>query len=153
MTAALALLRRFWWAIPIAALSVLLLLTRAQRDDARAQRDDARHTLDNERAAWTAEIDRADKARIAAERDYAVRLATAADGYAARVAARAPIIIRSTDTVREYAKTAAGRAVCLGADRVRGIDALDAELADDPAPTDRGGSAVPPDASAAPAGR
>ena len=146
MTAALALLRRFWWAIPIVALSALLLLTRAQRDD-------VRHTLDNERAAWTAEIDRADKARLTAERDYAARLATAADGYAARVAALKPIILRSTDTVREYAQTAAGRAVCLGADRVRGIDALDAELADDPDPARGGAGAVRPDGRSAAGGR
>ena len=139
-------LRRFWWAIPIVTLSALLLLTRAQRDD-------ARHTLDNERAAWTAEIDRADRARLTAERDYAVRLATAANGYAARVAALKPIIVRSTDTVREYAQTAAGRAVCLGADRVRGIDALDAELAEYPDPARSGARAVHSDARPAPAGR
>lgn len=141
-----AVLRRFWWAIPMAALFAMLLLTRAQRDD-------ARHTLDNERTAWTAEIDRADKARITAERDYAVRLATAADGYAARLAALKPIILRSTDTVREYAQTAAGRAVCLGAVRVRGIDALDAELAEDPEPARGGARAVPVDARPASGGR
>ena len=146
MTAALALLRRFWWAIPIVALSALLLLTRAQRDD-------ARHTLDNERAAWTADIHRADKTRLTAERDYAVRLATAADGYAARVAARAPIIIRSTDTVREYAKSDAGRVLCRGADRVRAIDDLDAALAEDLRPAGGSARALPPDAAAAPAGR
>ncbi|MEH3046519.1 hypothetical protein [Sphingomonas adhaesiva] len=141
-----AALRRFWWAIPIVAASALALMFRVQRDD-------ARHTLDNERAAWTAEIDRADKARLTAERDYAVRLATAADGYAARISALKPIILRSTDTVREYAQTAAGRAVCLGADRVRGIDALDAELADDPDPARGGARAVQADARPPAGGR
>lgn len=146
MTAALALLRRFWWAVPIVALTALLFITRAQRDD-------ARHTLRNERAAMTAEIDRADRERLAAEKRYADRQTAAALTYADRLAAREPIILRSTNTVREYAATPAGRAVCLGADRVRGIDALDAELADDPDPAGRGDRALPADARAAPGGR
>lgn len=138
--------RRFWWAIPIAALSALLFVTRGQRDD-------ARQTLRNERAAMTAEIDRAERTRLAAERRYADRQAAAALTYADRLAAREPIILRSTNTVREYAATPAGRAVCLGADRVRGIDALDAELADDPDPAGRGDGTLPRNAGAAPAGR
>ena len=146
MTAALALLRRFWWAVPIVALTALLFITRAQRDD-------ARRTLRNERAAMTAEIDRADRERLAAEKRYADRQTAAALTYADRLAAREPIILRSTNTVREYAATPAGRAVCLGADRVRGIDALDAELADDPDPTRRGDDALPVHARAAPGGR
>jgi hypothetical protein len=146
MTAALALLRRFWWAVPIVALTALLFITRAQRDD-------ARRTLRNERAAMTAEIDRADRERLAAEKRYADRQTAAALTYADRLAAREPIILRSTNTVREYAATPAGRAVCLGADRVRGIDALDAELADDPDPAGRGDGALPADARAAPGGR
>lgn len=143
MTAAFAMLRRFWWAIPIVALAAGWLYDRARLAD-------VRHTLTNERAAWTAEIARADAARAAAERDYAARLSTATASYADRLAARQPIILKSTNTVREYAATPAGRAVCLGADRVRGIDALDAELADDPDPAGRGGDAVHRDPDAAP---
>lgn len=133
--------RRFWWAIPIATLAALLLVIRAQRND-------ARQTLTNERAAWSAEIDRAERERLAAEKRYADRQASAALTYADRLAAREPIILRSTNTVREYAQTDAGRARCLGADRVRGIDALDAELADDPDPARRSADAVPGDAGA-----
>ena len=146
MTAAFALLRRFWWAIPIVALAAGWLYDRARLAD-------VRHTLTNERAAWTAEIARADAARLAAERDYAARLTTATASYADRLAARQPIILKSTNTVREYAATPAGRAVCLGADRVRGIDALDAELSDDPDPAGGRGGAVHPDPDAPPAGR
>lgn len=139
------MVRRFWWAIPIAALAALLLITRAQRDD-------VRQTLRNERAAWSAEIDRAERARLAAEKRFADRQAAAALTYADRLAAREPIILRSTNTVREYAATDAGRARCLGADRVRGIDALDAELADDPETAGSGDLAVSLDANPAPAG-
>lgn len=146
MTVILPLLRRFWWAIPIAALSALLFITRGQRDD-------ARQTLRNERAAMTAEIDRAERTRLAAEKRYADRQAAAALTYADRLAAREPIILRSTNTVREYAATPAGRAVCLGADRVRGIDALDVELADDPDPAGRSDGALPLDARPATTGR
>lgn len=144
--AALALLRRFWPAIPILLLGGFLLLTRHQLAD-------TRQTLANERAAWTAALDKAEKAKLTAERDYAVRLTTATDSYAASLAAREPIILRSTNTVREYAATPAGRAVCLGADRVRGIDALDAELAENPEPASRGTRPVQPDPDAAPGGR
>ena len=67
------LLRRFWWAIPIVALAAALHFTRAA-------------TLKQERAAWTAEIDRAEKARLTAERDHALRLAAALGTYADRLA-------------------------------------------------------------------
>ena len=120
---ALALLRRFWPAIPIVIQAGMLLVTRGQLAD-------TRQTLTNERQAWTASLDRADSKRAEIERDAAQTLAAAASTYAAKIAARAPLIIHSTNTVREYAQTDAGRAVCLGADRVRGIDALDAALAD-----------------------
>lgn len=141
-----SLIRRFWWAIPIAALSALLFITRGQRDD-------ARQTLRNERSAWTLEITRADRRLAEAEKRYADRQAAAALTFADRLAAREPIILRSTNTVREYAATPAGRAVCLGAHRVRGIDALDAELAQDPEPAGRGNVAMPRNAGAPPARR
>lgn len=119
--AVLALLRRIWPAIPVAILGVALLMTRATLADRTA-------TLKAERDAWSAEIDRAKKQRAIDEARWAQASASAAQTYADRLAAREPIILRSTDTVREYAQTNAGRARCLGADRVRGIDALDAAL-------------------------
>lgn len=143
---AILLLRRIWWAIPIAALSALLVITRAQRDD-------ARQTLDNERSAMTAEIARADRRLAEAEKRYADRQAAAALTFADRLAAREPIILRSTNTVREYAQTDAGRVLCRGADRVRAIDALDAELADDPEPAGRRTGAMQGNATAPTAGR
>ena len=144
MVTALALLRRFWWAIPIIALAAALLITRETLADRTA-------TLTAERQAWTAEIDRAERQRAEIEKRNADRLAQATATYADRLAAREPIILRSTNTVREYAKTDAGRLRCRGADRVRAIDALDAELADPAPSTSSGAGAVRADAPA-PAG-
>lgn len=144
MVTALALLRRFWWAIPIIGLAAALLITRETLADRTA-------TLTAERQAWTAEIDRAERQRAEIEKRNADRLAQATATYADRLAAREPIILRSTNTVREYAKTDAGRLRCRGADRVRAIDALDAELADPAPSTSSGAGAVRADAPA-PAG-
>ncbi|MEE8612112.1 MAG: hypothetical protein V3V60_13640 [Sphingomonas aquatilis] len=119
--AAFALLRRFWPAIPIVILGAALLATRATLADRTA-------TLKAERSAWSVEIDRATEQRAIDEARWAQASASAALTYADRLATREPIILRSTNTVREYAQTDAGRIRCLGADRVRGIDALDAAL-------------------------
>lgn len=143
---ALALLRRFWWAVPIAALVAALLLTRATLADRTA-------TLQQERAAWTQALRDADVRKVTAERNYALRLSAAADSYATRLASIDPIIVRSTDTVRTYAQTDAGRARCLDADRVRGIDALDRDLAAATGAASRSADPVPADAGAAPVGR
>ncbi len=128
--AALALLRRFWPAIPIVALAAALLITRQTLADRTA-------TLKAERTARSAEIDRAERQRLADEARWSRRMTSALGTYADRLAARGPIILHSTDTVRTYAQTDAGRARCLGADRVRGIDALDAALF--PAPAEAAG--------------
>ncbi|WP_112384011.1 hypothetical protein [Sphingomonas carotinifaciens] len=144
MTAALALLRRFWWAIPIIGLAAALLITRETLADRTA-------TLTAERQAWTAEIDRAERQRAEIEKRNADRLVQATATYADRLAVREPIILRSTNTVREYATTDAGRLRCRGADRVRAIDALDAELADPAPPAGSGAGPLPADAPA-PAG-
>lgn len=135
--AAFALLRRVWPAIPILILGAALLATRATLADRTA-------TLKAERSAWSAEIDRATKQRVIDEARWAQASASAALTYADRLAAREPIILRSTNTVREYAQTDAGRARCLGADRVRGIDALDAALFAQPAEASGSGDATVP---------
>ncbi|MBN8849932.1 MULTISPECIES: hypothetical protein [unclassified Sphingomonas] len=54
--AALGIVRRFWWAIPIAALTIALHFTRVTLADRTA-------TLESERKAWTAELLRADTIR------------------------------------------------------------------------------------------
>ncbi len=145
--AGFALLRRFWWAMPMAGLCIALWITRGKLDDRTA-------TLKAERAAWTAEIAKAEQLRSDAEKRFAVQHTTALTTFADRLANREPIILRSTDTVRTYAQTDAGRAACLPADRVRGIDALDAELfAGDPASPGRGNQALHGNASAPAAGR
>jgi len=142
-----ALLRRFWWAVPMIDLLAGLLITRETLADRTA-------TLKAERAAWSAEIAKAEQLRSDAEKRFAVQQTTALTTFADRLANREPIILRSTDTVRSYAQTAAGRAACLPADRVRGIDALDAELfAGDPAGAGRGQEAVQSDTDAPAAGR
>lgn len=142
-----AILRRFWWAMPIIGLLVALHFTRATLADRTA-------TLNAERAAMSAEIAKSEQLRTAAETRFAVQQATALTTFADRLANRDPIILRSTDTARTYAQTAAGRAACLPADRVRGIDALDAELfASNPASASGGQEAVHSDADAPTAGR
>lgn len=133
--AGFALLRRFWWSVPMIGLLVALHFTRA--------------TLADRTATLKAEQLRSD-----AEKRFAVQQSTALTTFADRLADREPIILRSTDTVRTYAQTTAGRAACLPADRVRGIDALDAELfANDPVSAGRGEEALYGDADAPAAGR
>ncbi|TCP30681.1 hypothetical protein [Sphingomonas sp. BK235] len=121
-TAVLALLRRFWPLLPIAGLAIAAVILRAQLAD-------ARHDLALERSQATAAAERARRERAELVAANAQREAAATSTFADRLAARAPLIIHSKDTVREYAQTDAGRAQCLGADRVRAIDALDAALA------------------------
>lgn len=123
---ALALLRRFWPALVVLALG----LWAARLDHLRA---DHLQTLTNERAAWSATIADAEKARLVDEARFARQLATAAQSYAATLAARQPIIIHSRDTVTRYAQTPDGRALCLPADRVRGAQADRDALFSDPA--------------------
>lgn len=99
-----------------------------------------------ERTAWQAVVTAKEKEiadlRVANER----RGADAAVKYADRLAVLEPIIIRSTDTVTRYASTPAGAAICLGPDRVSGIDADAAALGLQPATTpDDGDRAVRPD--------
>lgn len=142
----LVLLRRFWPALIVLALG----LWAARLNHLRA---DHLQTLTNERAAWSAAIADGDKARLADEARFSRQQATAAQTYAADLAARRPLIIHSKDTVTRYAQTDAGRAVCRDADRVRDIDALDADLARYSAAPGRSGGAVPSNAAAPPAGR
>jgi len=145
--AGFALLRRFWWAVPMIGLLAALLLTRETLADRTA-------TLKAERAAWSAEIAKAEQLRTAAETRFAVQQTTALTTFADRLANREPIILRSTDTARIYAQTSAGRAACLPADRVRGIDSLDAELfAGDPPSASGGEEALHGNADAPAAGR
>ena len=127
--------------LALAALAITLLVAKA----------DARHwhkQADNYRLQI--EVARREASDAAAAN--ATRGAQAADAFAARAAALQPLIVRSTDTVRTYAETPAGRAACLDADRVRGLDALDASLAV-PAAPGGGAGAVRADASPPPAGR
>ncbi len=122
-----SLLRRFWPALIVLAVG----LWAARLDHLRA---DHLQTLANERAAWSAAIADADKARLADQARFAQQQASAAQTYAATLAARQPIIIHSRDTVTRYAQTPDGRALCLPADRVRGAQAdRDALFSDPPA--------------------
>ncbi|MBY8826132.1 hypothetical protein [Sphingomonas colocasiae] len=107
-----------------------------------------------EAAKWQAEVRVRDQ-RIADLRVENERRETAsAVRYAERLAAIDPIILRSTERVIQYAQTPAGRAACLAADRVRGIEADAAALFPAyPAGADRRGDAVRPDTAAGAAGR
>lgn len=146
MIAALALFRRVWWLLPIAALAAGWLWTDRKLADTRL-------TLANERIVRALDLADAEAAKLEAERDGAERVATATATYADRLANRAPIILESTNTVREYAQTDAGRVRCRDADRVRSIDLLDARLAAPATAAGSGDRAVPADAAAPAGGR
>lgn len=90
-------------------------------------------------AARLAEISRGEE-RLADER----RVSAAVQFYSDALAAQQPLIVRSIDTVREYAQTPAGAVLCLPADRVRGIDADAAALGLQPTPAAPGGGAALP---------
>ncbi|WP_288411502.1 hypothetical protein [uncultured Sphingomonas sp.] len=136
--------RRVWWLLPIAALAAGWFWTDRKLADTRL-------TLANERIVRAQDLADAEAARLKAERDASDRVANATATYADRLASRAPIILESTNTVREYAQTDAGRVRCRVADRVRSIDLLDAHLAAPATPAGSGDRAVPAD-TAAPAG-
>lgn len=143
---ALALLRRFWPAIPIVLLAGALVLTRSGLADARAD-------LRSEQASRKLEQAIAARDIAKAEAGFATRSVAAVTTYADRLAAREPIILHSTNTVREYAQTDAGRVLCRGADRLRAIDDLDRQLAAPASSTGGGAAAVQPDTAAPTAGR
>ena len=144
---ALALIGREWKLVLIALFAAGFLVTRSQRDE-------ARQAVKTEKAERKADGDRADHQRAERERGFALAIVDAVDRQAARTAAREPIIVHSTNTVREYAQTDAGRAHCLGADRVRGLDAYLSALAGaDPAPAGGRAEAMRTDTDPAAAGR
>ena len=116
---------------------VLLALTIALL----AAKSDARHWRKKHDAA-ALQIERMNAQAAKQEADAAKRVAQAAQDYAERSVALEPIIIKSRDTVREYAQTDSGRAVCLPAERVRGIQDDDRALETAAATQSRGG-AVP----------
>ncbi|MFC3579144.1 hypothetical protein [Sphingomonas hylomeconis] len=145
--AALTLLKRIWWSAPIALLAAGLIVTRGTLADARAD-------LKLERAQRATDKAIGERDVAEAEAGFKGQLATASETYAARLAAREPIILRSTDTVRTYAETPAGRVLCLAPDRVSGIDTFDLELfSANSASTGRSAAAVPADADQAAGGR
>lgn len=138
-------LLRHWWVMPLVGLAIALHLTRGTLEKRTAQRDAAiaGRTADRQAAA-------AEKAKTEAR--WQGQLATATTSYADRLAAREPIILRSTDTVREYAATPAGALRCRDADRVLRIDQLDRDLFGGPpaGAASRGAGAVHPDSAAPP---
>lgn len=144
---ALGFVRQHWQLALIAFLAALFLVTRGERDA-------ARQALSTEKTERQADRDRADAQRADQERGFAQRQTSGMLIFADRLAAREPIILHSTDTVREYAQTDAGRARCLGADRVRGLDAYLSTLAGaDTTPAGGRAEAVRADPDPAPAGR
>lgn len=130
--------RKVWPYVAIAILAAALQLTRG--------------TLERVKLEHKTEL--AELGRQSAEADAraARKGEAAAAGYADRLAAREPLIVRSKDTVNTYAQTPAGRTTCLGADRVHGLDELDASLFT-PADPARAARALQADAGAPPGGR
>ena len=147
VVSALTQIGREWKLVLIALFAAGFLVTRSQRNE-------ARQALKTEKVERKADGERADRARAEQERGFALAIVDAVDRQAARTAAREPIIVHSTNTVREYAQTDAGRARCLGTDRVRGLDAYLAALAGaDPAASGGRAEAVHADTDPAAAGR
>jgi hypothetical protein len=117
----------------IAMLSIALFITRGTLHDLRQANKLAEQT----------------RIASAAKREAAWQqaLSEARASYARGLAEQQPIIIRSKDMVTRYAQTPDGRALCLAADRVRGIDSFDTDIA---TATAGGVAAVHDSASAAP---
>ena len=87
--AGFALLRRFWWAVPMIGLLIALHFTRETLADRTA-------TLKSERAAWTAEIAKAEQLRAAGFHIAALALSDRAeslDEFAAHVPDRVAIVL------------------------------------------------------------
>lgn len=142
----IAALRGRGWLILAVALAAGWIWTAMQLADVRL-------TLANERTVRVQDLADADRARAAVELANAQRLTVATETFANRLAAIDPIVLRSTDTVREYEKTDAGRVLCRSPDRVRAVDALDAELAQAARSPGGGADTVRSDAAAPAAGR
>jgi hypothetical protein len=100
--------------VAIAILLAALLQTRATLHDARTD------------AKIQAANDAAEAAKQQAK--WANDGKAAAETYATAMTNRQPIILHATDTVREYAQTPAGAAVCAAPDIVSRTDALDRSL-------------------------
>lgn len=108
-----------------------------------AARSDARHHKKRADAA-TLQIDRMQAQATKQEADAEKRVADAAQAYAKQAASIEPFIVKSREVVREYAKTDAGRAVCLDDGRVRGIEADDRALEAATASTSGAGAMLDP---------
>ncbi|MBB3691442.1 hypothetical protein [Sphingomonas sp. BK580] len=134
--AAFALLRRFWPALPIVGLAIAVLVMRAQLAD-------ARHHLALERSQATAAAERARRELAELETANAQREAKGNANFADRLAAQRPVIVRSTNTVRKYAQTDAGRTRCLAPDGVRSFAEDRADLFAVAPSTSGGSDAVP----------
>lgn len=106
-----------------------------------------------ERGRWNAAKADAITASAAVDHAWSERFIAAQDRNAARDAAREPIVLRSTNTVREYAQTADGRVLCLPAERVRGIEADAAALSAAAQAAGNGNPAMPADAAHPAGGR
>lgn len=106
-----------------------------------------RNTLHNVRQAN--KLAEQTRIAVAAKREAAwqAKLSDERGRYATDLANRQPIILHSKDTVTRYAQTPAGKSACLDANRVRGIDGFDTDIATTAA---RGSAAVHDTASAAP---
>lgn len=128
--------------LALAAFLVVMFGNARERDGRLAERVAAR---DRD----VARIEQLADQRVAGER----RVTDAVAAFASRAAALKPLILTSHDTVTSYAQTPAGAALCLAADRVSGIDALDASLFPPAAAASAGAGTVHADPGAAPGGR
>lgn len=126
-------MRGRWWIVPVAVCLVFALV----------QWGNARH---HEKIALNRKLLIEEMRREAAEQraKNEKRVADATTDYAERLASVQPIIIRSRDTVKEYAQTEAGRAPCLDAARVDGVRRDRESLFADPRTTESRTGAVPP---------
>ncbi|RYG90102.1 MAG: hypothetical protein EON59_00540 [Alphaproteobacteria bacterium] len=110
--AALDFMRGKWWILPAAALALWALI----------ERGNARH-FEKLHLQDAALIERAKRESAEQLAKNERRVADATADYAARAVAQEPIILKSRETIREYAQTPAGAAQCLDAARADGVRA------------------------------
>ncbi|CAN5445886.1 hypothetical protein BH09PSE4_BH09PSE4_19000 [soil metagenome] len=87
-----------------------------------------RARLANVRLEHRTELAETKAADALAQAKNAQRVTNALDGFVARTAAIGPLLNQSRSEMNDYAQTDAGRAPGLNAERVRGIEGLDATL-------------------------
>jgi hypothetical protein len=109
-------IKQYWYLIPLLGLTLTLMHTREDLSKTKA-------TLTTERAAWDKASKLAKEQKKLDEQHFSDIKATALKAFDIRKELMEPVILRSTNTVREYAQTPESHVVCTGPDWVRKLTA------------------------------